>query len=151
MKILYRAAFAYMILGLLAGLFYREFTKANDFTGQTQLSVLHTHFLALGMLFFLIALVVEKQFRISDSRLFAPFFWTYNAGLLLTTSMMVVHGILTVRGTEVSPAISGIAGLGHIALTVALVLFFLAVGKGVRAAGEVNPEAPARIPVGDLR
>lgn len=33
MKRLYYAALTYMILGLAAGLFYREFTKANDYTG----------------------------------------------------------------------------------------------------------------------
>ena len=42
---LYRAAVLYLVLGLGAGLFYREFTRANDFPeGQfTQLGVTHTH------------------------------------------------------------------------------------------------------------
>jgi hypothetical protein len=131
MRNLYRAAFGYMVLGLLAGMFYREFTKANDFTGNSQLSVLHTHLLVLGMVFFLIALAIEKVFTISRSKLFTPFFWTYNVGVLMTTAMMLVHGIMTVRGQEVSPAISGIAGLGHILVTVALVLFFIALGKNL--------------------
>jgi hypothetical protein len=47
-----------MILGVLSGLAYREFTKVKHFTGDTQLSVLHTHLLALRMLFFLIVLVL---------------------------------------------------------------------------------------------
>lgn len=45
MKKLYYSAVIYTVLGLLAGLFYRELTKAQDFTGDTQLSVLHTHLL----------------------------------------------------------------------------------------------------------
>lgn len=132
MKKLYYAAFSYMILGLLAGLYFREFTKAKDFTGESQLSVLHTHLLALGMLMFLIVLVLDKVFPMSHTKLFTWFFWTYNAGLIITVAMMTVHGTMTVSGVkDVSPAISGIAGLGHIVLTVALVLLFVALGKAL--------------------
>ena len=49
-------------LGIGAGVFYREFTRANDFPeGEfTQLSVAHTHLLALGFMMSLIFLVLEK-------------------------------------------------------------------------------------------
>lgn len=60
MKKSYYAALIYMIAGLGAGLFYREFTKANHFTGDTQLAVTHTHLLALGMLVFLTVLALDK-------------------------------------------------------------------------------------------
>lgn len=133
MKRLYYAALVYMILGLVAGLYYRELTKAEDFTGDTQLAVTHTHLLALGMLTFLIVLALEKLFSLSQSKLFSPFFWCYNAGLVITVAMMTVHGTLTVLGQEASAAISGIAGLGHILLTVGLILLFLALGKRVLA------------------
>lgn len=134
MKKLYYAALGYTVLGLLAGLFYRELTKANDFTGDTQLSVLHTHLLALGMLFFLVVLVLEKLFSLSESKFFSWFFWTYNAGLLITVAMLAVHGSLTVTGSkDVSAAISGIAGLGHIVLTAGLILLFIVLGKQVLA------------------
>ena len=36
MKKLYTTARIYLILGLTAGVFYREFTKFNNFTGTTQ-------------------------------------------------------------------------------------------------------------------
>ena len=44
MRALYYAAFGYLIAGLIAGLFYREFTKAHDFSDSifTQLAVVHT-------------------------------------------------------------------------------------------------------------
>lgn len=128
------AAAVYTLLGLAAGLFYRDYTKAHDFTGESQLSVLHTHLLALGTLFFLIVLVLDKAFALSGSKLFTWFFWVYNAGLLLTVVMMVVHGVMTVAGKADSAAVAGIAGLGHIILTVAFVLFFLALRKPVVAA-----------------
>jgi hypothetical protein len=130
---LYIAARTYMILGVLSGLAYREFTKVKHFTGDTQLSVLHTHLLALGMLFFLIVLVLvlEKLFTLSASKLFGWFFWTYNAGLALTVAMMSVHGAQTVLGAETGEAFSAIAGPGHIVLTVGLILFFINLGKRI--------------------
>ena len=68
MRKLKNAAHVYMVLGLLSGVFYREFTRFNDFTGKTQLSVVHTHVLALGMLAFLIVLALDKQFQLNTLR-----------------------------------------------------------------------------------
>ena len=58
MRRLFYASFAYMIIGVLSGLFYREFTKLNDFPeGQfTQLGLAHTHLLTLGFIVLLIVL-----------------------------------------------------------------------------------------------
>ena len=125
MKKSYYAALTYMILGLVAGVYYREIAKAHGFTGETQLSVVHTHLLALGMLFFLIVLVLERTFRLSANRWFAPFFWFYNAGLVVTTGVLVYHGTSTVLGGTTGAAVSGIAGLGHILLTAGLVFLFI--------------------------
>lgn len=135
MQSLYRAAITYLVLGLGAGLFYREFTKANDFPeGQfTQLGVAHTHLLALGFMMFLIFLALEKVFAVSrNQKLFTSFFWIYNLGLILTASMMVWHGILTINGEESSAMISGIAGLGHIFITIALAIFITALGRSIK-------------------
>lgn len=127
MKKLFYTAFGYMVIGVLSGLFYREYTKAADFTGSTQLSVVHTHLLTLGFIVLLIVLILEKQFTLSASKLYGWFFWSYNVGLVLTAAMLVVHGMLQVDGvTEVSAAIPGIAGLGHIFLSVGMVFLFLA-------------------------
>ncbi|MET8143109.1 DUF2871 domain-containing protein [Sphaerisporangium sp. NPDC005288] len=133
MKKLYYAAHTYMILGVVSGLYYRELTKMNDFTGDTQLGVVHTHLLALGMLFYLLVLALEKLFTLSASKLFNWSFWVYNAGLALTVLMMIIHGTQTVLGAKTSAAISGIAGLGHIVLTVGLILFFVNLGKRIPA------------------
>ncbi|NUP03515.1 MAG: DUF2871 domain-containing protein [Nonomuraea sp.] len=133
MKKILHAAHIYMIVGVISGLYYREITKLNDFTGDTQLGVVHTHLLALGMLFFLVVLALEKVFTLSaGGKLFTWFFWVYNGGLALTVVMMIVHGTQTVLGAETSAAISGIAGLGHIVLTVGLILFFVNLGKRVQ-------------------
>ncbi|WAL69265.1 DUF2871 domain-containing protein [Amycolatopsis cynarae] len=131
MKKSYWAALVYLVLGLAGGFYYRELTKAHNFTGETQLSVVHTHLLALGMLLFLIVLALDVTLKISQAPAFKVFFWTYNAGLALTVAMMLVHGTLTVLGKESGAAIAGIAGLGHIGLTVGLAFLFVAIGKAL--------------------
>lgn len=141
MRKILHAAHIYMIIGVISGLYYRELTKLNDFTGDTQLGVVHTHLLALGMLFFLIVLVLEKQFTLTASKLFGWFFWIYNGGLALTVVMMTIRGTLTVLGVEGGAAISGIAGLGHIILTVGLVLLFITLGKRIPAKGAATTAA----------
>ncbi|GAB3275572.1 DUF2871 domain-containing protein [Actinocorallia lasiicapitis] len=141
---LYNAAHIYMILGLVSGLYYRELTKLNDFTGDTQLSVVHTHLLALGMLFFLIVLPLEKLFTLSAGRLFGPFFWTYNAGLALTATVMTFKGTRTVLGHETPEAVAGLAGLGHIVLTIGLVFFFITLGKRLTSESDSEKQAPAQ-------
>ncbi|WP_052390073.1 DUF2871 domain-containing protein [Streptomyces sp. NRRL B-24484] len=143
MRRILNTAHIYMILGVVGGLYYRELTKAEDFTGDSQLGVVHTHLLALGMLFFLIVLVLEKQFGLTGSRLFPWFYWIYNAGLALTVGMMTVHGTLTVLGRGSGAAIAGIAGLGHILLTAGLVLLFVCLGKRLPAgSGSAPGSAP---------
>ena len=129
MRKIYVAAHVYMILGLISGLYYRELTKLNDFTGDTQLSVVHTHILALGMLFFLLVLALEKLFTLTAGKLFAAFFWVYNAGLALTVGLMIVRGTMTVLGHEPGAALDGISGLGHITITLGLIFFFVNLGK----------------------
>lgn len=55
MKKLINTSMIYFILALAAGVFYREFTKFNGFSGSTALCRVHTHLFVLGMLIFLIA------------------------------------------------------------------------------------------------
>lgn len=128
MKQLFKTAAFYAVLGLLLGVFYREFTKFNAFTGTTAIGFLHVHTLVLGMFLFLILIVMEKNFQITQAKTFKPFMYVYNSGLLLTIIMMMVRGIPQVltlslnRGADA--AISGIAGIGHILLAIGLFLLF---------------------------
>ncbi|MBK4141307.1 DUF2871 family protein [Corynebacterium macginleyi] len=125
MKALYRAAIFYLVLGLVAGLFYREFTKLQDFPeGEyTQLGVAHTHLLALGFMLFLIFLALEKVFALSRHRqLFYSFFWLYNVGVVLTVGMQISHGQVPCSGVAVCAfgsvfssvfEVRRLAGCGH--------------------------------------
>lgn len=109
------------------GVFYREFTKMNYYTGWTTLSVVHTHYFILGMIFFLILGLVSMNVNFKSDR--AVLF--YNIGLNLTAIMLMVRGIVQVLDLNVvSSAISGIAGIGHIVLGVSLILILSDIKKG---------------------
>lgn len=117
----------YTVSAMIGGVFYREFTKLNDYTAWTTLSVVHTHYFILGMMFFLILGLVSMNINLKNNR--AVFF--YNVGLNLTAIMLVVRGIVQVLGFKVvSALISGIVGIGHIVLGVSLILILLDIKKG---------------------
>jgi hypothetical protein len=129
MKKIAKLSFFYSMLGMLLGVFYREFTKINGFTEKTVLSGLHTHVLVSGVFFLLIVLLLEKSFELTKNKNFNKFFITYNIGLLLSVIMMAIRGCAEVLNLEISSmidsSISGIAGLSHIIMTIAYILFFL--------------------------
>lgn len=98
MRRLLYAFLTYMIVGLLSGFYYRELTKAYNFTGDTQLSVVHTHTLILGMFMFLILIGLEKVFQLSSYYLFNWFFVIYNIGVLTTIGMMATKRFIPSHG-----------------------------------------------------
>ncbi|MDO5700510.1 MAG: DUF2871 family protein [Bowdeniella nasicola] len=126
------AAAVYTALGLLGGLGYREITRGLDFDSFTQLSVLHTHLLVLGTTMMLLFMVVEAVFRFARGTLFTVFFWTYQAGLVLTSTMMAVIGMRQLDGLEHSKALAGVSGMGHILLTAAFVMFFILLFRSLK-------------------
>ncbi|GGD83717.1 hypothetical protein GCM10007269_28280 [Microbacterium murale] len=134
--LLLRAIAVYTVIGLAAGLFYREFTKANGYPEglMGQLGLAHTHILTLGLIVLLIVLALEKVFTLSASRLFRWFFWIYNAGVALTAAMLVWHGMLQVQDLESSKMIAGIAGVGHMLVGAGLVLLLLSLRTAIRRA-----------------
>ena len=116
-----------IVYAVLALVFYREFTKMNDYIAWTTLSVVHTHYFILGMMFFLILGLVSMNMNLKINR--AVLF--YNIGLNLTVIILVVRGIVQVLDLNVVlVVISGIAGIGHIILGVSLILILLDIKKG---------------------
>lgn len=132
MKRLMNASIVYGVLGLVGGVFYREFTKLNGFNGFTTLSVVHTHYLMLGMVFFLLLVVVEKNFHFVDNKVL-KYLLFYHIGLNLTVIMLVVRGMVQVLSLNVSSAaISGIAGIGHLILGISMVLILISIRKCIK-------------------
>lgn len=127
----------YAVLAMVGGVFYREFTKFNGFTDKTTLGVVHTHYFLLGMVFFLLLLLLEKNFSFTGAKT-GRILVAYQIGLNLTAVMFVVRGVTQVLGTALSSgmsaAISGIAGIGHILLGVSLVLLLVQIRCSVMTA-----------------
>ena len=132
MKRYINAALLYAILAMAGGVFYREFTKFNGFTGKTTLSVVHTHYFLLGMVLFLLLLLLEKSFSFTG-----PVLAVYHVGLNLAALMLVVRGVAQVLSpglsSGMSAAISGMAGIGHILLGVSLVILLVQIRRSVAA------------------
>ena len=128
MKRYINAALLYAILAMAGGVFYREFTKLNGFTGKTTLSVVHTHYFLLGMVFFLLLSLLEKSNPFSNTKT-RRVLAVYHIGLNLTNVMLAERGETQVLAFPLSSgmdaAISGVAGIGHILLGVSTILLLL--------------------------
>lgn len=134
MKRYMNTALVYAVLAMAGGVFYREFTKFVGFTGETTLSVVHTHYFMLGMALFLLLLLLEKSLSFATAKT-GRVLIVYHVGLNLTAVMFLVRGVTQALGTALSSgmdaAISGVAGIGHILLGVSLVLLLLQVKRAL--------------------
>ena len=108
----------YLLFGLVMGIFSREFTKLNNFSGYTVLKSVHTH-------------TLEKNFTISNNKSFNKWIVLYNLGLLYLIITLSIRGILQVIGSDFV-GLSHIAGLGHAILGVSLVWFLAIVNKELK-------------------
>lgn len=118
-KRLMNASIVYGVLGLMGGVFYREFTKLNGFT---TLSVVRTHYLMLGMVLFLLLVLFEKNFHFVDNKVL-KYLLFYHIGLNLTVVMLVVRGVLHVLSLEVLSVV--LSGIAHLILGISMVLVLI--------------------------
>lgn len=138
MKRYMNMALLYAILAMAGGVFYREFTKFNGFTAKTTLAVVHTHYFLLGMVFFLLLLLLEKNFSFTGAKT-RRVLAIYHIGLNLTAVMFIVRGVAQVLvpasslSSGMNGAISGIAGIGHILLGVSIILLLVQIRRSVLA------------------
>lgn len=130
MKKYINTSFIYFIFAMIAGVFYREYTKILGFNGTTNLGLVHGHLLVLGMLMFLIMALFSARFDFESNKKIKLFYRIYNPGVIITAIMLFIRGLAQVNGSEISKglnaSISGISGIGHILVLVGLVFMFLA-------------------------
>lgn len=126
-------ALFYAAAAMILGVFYREFTKFSGFAGQTNLSVMHTHYFLLGMFFFLILMLLEKSFGFSSQKNINKILAVYHIGLNITGLGFLLRGLTQVWETPLSKgmdaSISGISGIGHILLGTGMILLLLCIRK----------------------
>lgn len=134
MKRYANASLLYALIAMAGGVFYREFTKFSGFTGKTALSVVHTHYFLLGMVFFLLLLLLEKSFAFSGEKT-GCVLALYHVGLNVTGAALLVRGVAQVLALPLSRAmdasLSGVAGIGHLLLGVSMVMLLLRIRKKV--------------------
>lgn len=126
MKRLMLASIIYAVLALVGGVFYREFTKLNGFT---ILSVVHTHYLILGMVFFLLLVLVEKNYSFINDKV-RKYLLFYHIGLNLTVVMLVVRGVVQVLSLDVSSVV--LFGIAHLILGISMVLVLFSIGNCIK-------------------
>ena len=123
----------YAIAAMAGGVFYREFTKFNGYSGITALGKVHTHLFLRGMLVFLVVALYGAHNDLGKLKTFRAFLCVYNIGVPLTAVMLAVRGVAQVRGMALSAAanasISGIAGIGHILTGIGIILLLLSLKK----------------------
>lgn len=136
MKKYIKLAMIYAVAAMVGGVFYREFTKWNNFSENTMLGKVHTHLFVLGMIVFLLVAIFARLTAVENEKPFRCFMITYNIGLPLTVALMVARGVIEVKGIALSrgldAAISGIAGIGHLLIGVGIITLLIAlmrVGK----------------------
>ncbi|MCR1841571.1 DUF2871 domain-containing protein [Murimonas intestini] len=137
MKKMINISFIYALAAMAGGVFYREFTKFQSYTGVTALGKVHTHLFMLGTFVFLAAALFYDKCSLENSKKFRIFLFLYNIGVSLTAIMLAVRGITQVLGTSLSAganaSISGVAGIGHILTGVGFIMFFLALKEGAES------------------
>ncbi len=126
-------ALVYAVIAMVFGVFYREFTKIKYFTGQTNLSIIHTHYFLLGMFFFLILMCTEKLFKFSDKNT-KKIIIIYQTGLNITGLAFLIRGLIQVQkivdlSKAIDASISGIAGIGHILMGINIILILIKIKK----------------------
>ena len=123
----------YAIAAMIAGVFYREFTKWNGFEGETMLVKVHGHLFFLRMLVFIIVELFERFGNLDQYPSFKKFKITYNIGLPFTAIMMMVRGITEVLNISLTKGmdytISGLAGIAHILTGVGLIFLLSTLQK----------------------
>lgn len=139
-----KVSFLYAILAMVGGVFYREFTKFNGFNGKTTLSIVHTHYFILGMFMFLILLLIEKNFNISDDKLIKKTVF-YQIGLNITVLAFLMRGICQILEMNIpkgfDASISAVAGIGHILIGMSLILILIDIRKKIIASDNLIKES----------
>lgn len=133
MKKYIKISFLYAVLAMASGVFYREFTKFNDFTAKTALSVTHLHLFVLGTIVLLIIGLLAERSNLEAVKTFRPAMIVYHIGLPFMVAMFYARGILQVLGSDLSQAadlaVSGVAGIGHVLMATGIVLLFVSLMK----------------------
>ena len=133
----FNIAFIFAIAGIFAGAFYREFTQFLGFTGETSMSLVHTHLLALGTIMFMLLTLSFKVFDVEETPKMNRLLVGYTISVIGNAGVMFVRGLFEVMNWEITRTVdmtfAGISGIIHILLTITLIWILNIVRKSVEA------------------
>lgn len=139
-------SFAYLIAGLVCGVYYREFSKALGYVNQyTPLGLVHPHLLVLGMIMMLLIGLVLSHVEINAKGSKWAFI-IYNPGVIFSALMLLVRGTYNVLEkanygaltSGASAAISGLSGVAHVLLAAGIITYFVLILKSYKASAKVQ-------------
>ena len=129
-KKMYWISMFYFVFGLTAGVVNHEVAYWTGFTGESVMSVVHPHAILLGGLVFLLMPLFLRTFALENTKSFRSFVWIYNIGLLMTLGFMTARGMSQLLEKPfpsfADHMVGGLAGIGHVILTVGLGFLFCA-------------------------
>lgn len=134
MKKYIRLSFLFLVLGIAAGVFYREFSKSLGVVNEhSTLGLVHTHLFVLGTIMVLLVGIAVIQFKKENSKIIKWAMLPYVTGVLGAASCMLARGVLEmlqkagkmVISANTNTIISAVSGLFHALLGMGLVLIFI--------------------------
>lgn len=127
---IYDISLTFLIMGLIGGVYFREFTRVYSYEASNHLGKVHVHTLVLGFILLLIIHLLTKGIDIKEIEKYIKIYVT---GLILTITNMVVYGMYEIlsQGEKTINiyALSGMAGIGHILLTIGLVTVMIKIRR----------------------
>lgn len=144
MKKLWRTAFIYLIGAVVfevALAVILEMTGAkgavSGIAARPMGLIIHTHLLGLGFFFYLVLIMLDKLFDLTCDAGFKRFEIIYNVGLLISVAVMAYRSLGEIFGYEASKMLAmGVGTVGHILVTVGLILFSLILKRAVTKSEE---------------
>lgn len=127
-------SFLFLILGLVYGVFYREFSKQIGVEYHfSLLSNVHGHTILLGCIIPLIIGLVINQLKLQENKFFKISFILYIIGVFFTSLLMLIRGIITLlvdyksytlsKGLDIT--LSTFSGIFHIVFGVGIICMFI--------------------------
>lgn len=133
MKNMYKISLSYLIFALASGLFHHEVAYWTHFEGNSALARVHPHAMILGSAVFLVMPLMMHTFQIHKQKSFRFFLGFYNVGLVMSLAFMTARGAIQLFGLNtpsfVDHMVGGMAGIGHIILTIGIAFLFHALMK----------------------
>lgn len=133
MKTMYKISLSYLIFGLVSGVFHHEAAYWTHFEGDSALARVHPHALILGGAVFLLMPLMMHAFQIHKQKSFRFFLGFYNVGLMMSLGFMSARGIVQLFRLPIPSfadhMIGGMAGIGHVILTIGIGFLFNALMK----------------------